>query len=447
MIFNSISVHNFGPIKNCEIQFKNGLNIITGSNASGKTQLFGAIAFCIFGPKALKIDDKTQEESYVKLAYEKDKFRQLICYEYANGQFLKTFIDKRDAKIIDREPGIFENFLYKYRPSFICETKGKDILNKQDFDLVTKIVSNNADMSEMWDRIKRKYESQIISAENMKILISSMGEEMLLKLIKMLLSELENESPTVIDDALIYFDESTISFILGLLEILSENRQIILFTSYNIIKEKNIVYSLSYKPHDLSNIAYDYRFSEKILSLKNREKQNKSETIIVRYVLDAQLNDEEFRQVEFKEIRGQNALDSVKNVVDEYVVAFLNDHSSYKGRIIWGITDKERRVVGVKLNYNQRDTLRRILTEKLSKISPSIPPSSYEILLQPIYDTEMKKINDLFIIEVIVEATPSQYLYATQGNEVFIKTDGGKKRLTPMEIQQEILKRKRVNGV
>jgi predicted HTH transcriptional regulator len=65
------------------------------------------------------------------------------------------------------------------------------------------------------------------------------------------------------------------------------------------------------------------------------------------------------------------------------VVAFLNGKG---GRIFWGIRDACRYVVGVSLSYEQRDELRRVVTDKLNQIRPPISPAAYEINLHDVYE-------------------------------------------------------------
>jgi len=84
-----------------------------------------------------------------------------------------------------------------------------------------------------------------------------------------------------------------------------------------------------------------------------------------RFVLNHSVPVEETRHYEFKEIKGSNPVDTIKNTADEYVVAFLNSEG---GRIYWGIRDSDRIAVGVNLNYKQRDDLRRVVSEKLAQI-------------------------------------------------------------------------------
>lgn len=67
----------------------------------------------------------------------------------------------------------------------------------------------------------------------------------------------------------------------------------------------------------------------------------------MQFTIGEQVNCEETRSVEFKEVKGQNPLGSIANTADEYAVAYLN---SSGGKIFWGIRDTDRIVVGVELD-------------------------------------------------------------------------------------------------
>ncbi|MGD7330190.1 AAA family ATPase, partial [Ralstonia pseudosolanacearum] len=43
MFFKSLLLHHFGSYDRFELSFDAGINIITGDNATGKTQLVGAL--------------------------------------------------------------------------------------------------------------------------------------------------------------------------------------------------------------------------------------------------------------------------------------------------------------------------------------------------------------------------------------------------------------------
>lgn len=146
---------------------------------------------------------------------------------------------------------------------------------------------------------------------------------------------------------------------------------------------------------------------------------------------------EETKYYEFKEVNSPNPVDTIKNTADEYAVAFLNSEG---GRIFWGITDNKV-AVGVKLAQPQRDRIRKEVTNKLNEIVPKLSPSDYSIRFYQITENDFPK-DDLFVVEVSVPMPRnSEFLYATGGGQVWLKTDSGKRKLTPIEIQQETIKR------
>ena len=157
-----------------------------------------------------------------------------------------------------------------------------------------------------------------------------------------------------------------------------------------------------------------------------------------KFVLNCSINLEEDNKCEFKEITGRKPVDTIKNTVDEYAVAYLNSEG---GNILWGIQDSERVVIGVKLNHQERDDLRKVISSKLHSIQPPIDPTAYELELHPIYNSENDIIDDLFVIAVKVPASNSLILHFTSGNEAFVKINGAKKKLTGPEIQDWIVRR------
>src|ERR1700730_2431679 len=117
---------------------------------------------------------------------------------------------------------------------------------------------------------------------------------------------------------------------------------------------------------------------------------------------------EETRWCEFKEIKGSNPVDSIKNTSDEYVVAFLNREG---GGIYWGIRNIDRVVVGVRLNDEERDQNRRIVTDNLAAIQPAIAPSTFQINLHPIYGDKKDVVINAYVIEIIVPAGAREHRY------------------------------------
>jgi len=121
-----------------------------------------------------------------------------------------------------------------------------------------------------------------------------------------------------------------------------------------------------------------------------------------------------------------NPVHSIINTADEYAVAFLNSEG---GRIYWGIRDKDRTAVGVRLSYTDRDKLRRDVTAKLNEIDPHIDPSQYRIEIHGILDELGSKIPDLSIVELVVPEPKLTGPYYTGGGDAWVKVDGNKQKL------------------
>lgn len=158
-----------------------------------------------------------------------------------------------------------------------------------------------------------------------------------------------------------------------------------------------------------------------------------------KYLLGEYLSNEEGYKIEFKEVKGNNPINAIKNTCDEYVVAFLN----YKGgSIIWGVTDKDKKVVGIKLSdANERDDLRKAIDNKLGQITPNISPSAYKIIFHNVFENEYEK-EGLYIVEIKINAVKDRdILYATSGKEVFLKTISGKRKLSHEQVIDEIQRR------
>jgi len=182
---------------------------------------------------------------------------------------------------------------------------------------------------------------------------------------------------------------------------------------------------------DLSryNVIHDSKSNGFINILHHRNKQ---------FILGERIHVEETRHYEFKEVIGNNPIKAVENVADEYAVAFLNSEG---GRIYWGVRNEDGVIVGLSLDYRQRDEVGKSINMKLSQIQPPVAPSSWRLEFHKVYK-ERKPVPNVFVVELIVPRSPNpKILHATGKGEVFVKTDSGKKRLSFMEMQAEIEKR------
>lgn len=150
-----------------------------------------------------------------------------------------------------------------------------------------------------------------------------------------------------------------------------------------------------------------------------RNDQRNLEPLAVVMELDRPIALEEDRQCEFKEVASRNPIDTIKNTSDEYAVAFLNSEG---GRILWGIRDVDRVVVGVKINAQGRDDLRKTVSNKLAAIRPHVDPASFRITFHSVCEVGIPVL-DLFVVELTVPVVDPSKLHFTGGNEAFVRVD------------------------
>nr|WP_157828502.1 ATP-binding protein [Enterovibrio nigricans] len=231
-----------------------------------------------------------------------------------------------------------------------------------------------------------------------------------------------------------FLDEVSKKKILNFLKLHSDSFQTIVFVLQTCeLEPANLV--LDIKPSEEKSFGSIFYKDNGIV--EHQERLQKTVTKFKPgYHLGTQLKKDENLETEYKEVKGVNAVNSIKDIANQYIVAFLNSPQLKQGRILWGVTDTNREVVGVSLNYSQRDDLRRNLVNKLHDIQPTIPPSCYRVEFKPVY-LKNKPVDDLYVLEVSVRPFESEFLFCTTKKEVFVKTDGGKRKLTPYEIQLE----------
>src|SRR5580658_533369 len=85
--------------------------------------------------------------------------------------------------------------------------------------------------------------------------------------------------------------------------------------------------------------------------------------------------EEEGQELELKGVNAADPAGAISNAADEYAVAFLNTRG---GRILWGIRDADRQIVGVALNATQRDEVQRRVVAKLQGIEPRLDPTRFQ---------------------------------------------------------------------
>ena len=154
------------------------------------------------------------------------------------------------------------------------------------------------------------------------------------------------------------------------------------------------------------------------------------------FVLGHAVAFEESRTVEFKEVKASGVVKTIANLADEYAVAFLNSEG---GSVFWGIRDKDRVVVGVHLSSQQRDELRRVVTDKLHSIQPPLDPTRFRIELHPVSGEAVAL--DAFVVELRVPASGSTSPYFAAGTQAYVRLDAANKKLNGQQLTDWIKKR------
>ena len=158
----------------------------------------------------------------------------------------------------------------------------------------------------------------------------------------------------------------------------------------------------------------------------------------IRFVQDQPVPFEETRLYEFKEVKGRNPAGSITNTADEYAVAFLNSEG---GRIFWGVRDDDRITVGVTLDERQRDDVRTQVSAKLTSIQPAISIEDWQLEFHQIHNLHGETIEDLWIVELLISPAKERDIFYTNSGELFIKTEGGKQKLSGPQITEFIRSR------
>lgn len=397
-----------------------------GENASGKTQLCGAIVAAIVGRSAVQIKEGAKSPSEVSVSFIEDNTAEvatLIAAEEAPGKI--TFSHKHCPLAVK----ILANFSDPSGPQLVLTDHSElPIISKSELKTLAGLLPDRIKHNRKWANLLKKedYPSGAVSY----------GENTLAYLIRELaVREASNSRlPLIIDSIEMRWDQETVLFAVEILEEIAKSSQVIVFTNnVSLLAGGTTQALIRQNPSETSLAWFNYRqFNQKKRSLTHK--------ISHQWVKGAAFPNQENRYCELKEVKGKNPLGSIKSLVDQYAVAFMNAGSSQDGSIFWGVRDEDLAIIGVPLNRYECDELRRIVTEKLHQIIPTIAPTAYQLELHPLSDGK-QTIDDLYLIEVRIPKVRRTLLFSTGSQEVYIKTDAGKRKLSALEIQQELLRR------
>lgn len=146
---------------------------------------------------------------------------------------------------------------------------------------------------------------------------------------------------------------------------------------------------------------------------------------------------EEDLTTEFKEVKGLNPTKSIQNLVDEYILAFLNSEG---GSIFWGIND-DGVVKSLKLTAELRDDINKAINLKINTIQPSIDPTQIKVSFHKVINS-----NNGYVLEVNVPKSNSLGLHFNTSGNTWVRLNGCKQKLQGVALQEYIIQRVQQNN-
>lgn len=431
MFIKEIQLENFGPIEHQRFPLcDDKINIIFGDNAMGKTQLLAAVYSVFFGSKLLQYHQNSEQEGYTYLrVHLADENVDLIQQHTSQTSqiLLKDFADIEKLSKINRE-NLFFYFPDLERRNHQKYTRS-DIQNAQRF---------------LWNLGLKEHHilGSCLAKTEINVVMSS-SEKQYLDFV-CLLSKIPAGSILIADGILAGMDETMCYMIIHILSklkgiqlILAENRRLeSIFTQQNI----NTLYLLP-PSRQTSPVSYNYQIISHNMPNTAASADTGDSIEPILYRTGDLFPYGENPAIELKEIKGNRPCNSIIANAEIYINAYLNSSLQETGKIFWGVAN-DRTIMGVRLSYEEIDTIQRKISEVLSQAEPYVSPDLYNIKFNKIATTSGAVQPDTYIVEVDVFPYPSDWLYATSKGEVFIKTLGGKRKLSNLQIQEQILLRR-----
>jgi len=423
MIIDTIEISNLGLWENIFLKFDKGINVIQGENGAGKTTLL-ALLYSLFRDSGIiKFSNDTQE-AYVcmNLQNYNEKFALRKVYKKEqSGYFVSSFADiKRIARLDEDKVFIFSGEFLDYD----CQLNRKMVKN------AIKLLKH----VDMEGQFSLDYEG----------LYMSQGRQSVIQILNMLYL-IPSNSILLLDAPFVKVDLKARNDLMEVMKRLKDV-QIILTTTINEEIETNVICLRRICKNIISTRPqFDYKkvFNNNMKQLMSGQEKNEEEAkVIIKYILNQEVKEVENRNIEYKEIKGNSPVNSIIDVAEIYINAFLNSRVVGIGTIKWGISDK-RIVKGVIISKDDQDVISRKIAERVGQMKPYVSSDCVEVVFQNIAD-ESKIIEDLYVVEVVVKSWTNDILFSTSKGEVYIKTEGGKKRLDAYGIQEEL--RGRLNG-
>lgn len=426
MYFSKIVLTNFGPFSDAKFSFEpRAINWILGGSGSGKTQVAGAMLAALVGKPALALTPGGVGPSSVALTITEGDTSETVNLHITEASGGKPEVSKTTGPLALQALTAMSGS----ESQRLMIGHGNEFNHEAfDFREAEMLLPNRIKVHPLWEGLRQ----QGAHARY----IGSGAQRAALELIAQFLARRRAsvKLPLIVDEVVWHCTSDESDFHLELLGEIARDSQVLLLCPLRDDTEigPGHVTKIFMAPGPASLAAFNSWY--KTLRPNIRPQRH------TKWVKGAQYPAQESRACEFKEIKGSNPLGAIKGVVDQYAVAFMNAGLAQEGAIFWGIRDADRAIVGVELRPQDCDELRRIVTERLHQIVPPIAPTAYRIDLHPVSNGSVV-IDDLYVVEVRVPSVRRTLLFATGGQEVYVKTDAGKRKLSALELQQELIQR------
>lgn len=433
MHISSIRLQNFGPFHRLDCDFTaTGLNVIHGRNESGKSQLLGSALAAILGEPVLRLAHGGASPSSVRLEIVDGSRVEVVSLTATESEGRGPKIERA---VTDGDGQPIEGILVTRLRDLLAAPRGPRLIldgrSRRRFTRADLFAVEGSSVFKSLPSLTKTTLEELAQTEEAKASegLRLLGDVFHELAVRSLSSEV---SPLLVDD-LHSLDYPGTETVWKILETIASGTQVVCATHDRTAPASTTVDLDLADRNPLSLVYFGGRDEVKL------SQRTKTQPV---YRAGEIFPGEEDRQLEFKEIRGSNPVSSIVSVVDQYVVAFLNSTGLRAGSIYWGVRDSDREIVGVRLTAADRDKLRRVVTDKLHKVTPTLAPSAYSIEFHPVRSgAVLQSDQDLCLVQVLVPAVSDRILFATGRQEVYVKTDGGKKKLTALEIQRELIGR------
>lgn len=433
MHFTRLSLKNFGPFRDIAVDFPPaGVFVISGPNASGKSQLVGAAIAAIAGKRAIAIDPAGQGPSSVSLELSDEGAEEVASLTVAaigagSGKGLaRCELTHSPTPMTQALLGLLQR--HAGPRLLLGESTRMDRLSERDIAVFENAAPLELLRSNFWDEMR--------SSGWLGSNAHSGGVGVVIDVIREFTARIDvKQLPLLVDGVFGQLDTRASEFCGALLQLVGRDSQVIVVTpsfAQQPLGQELILLPRHESPlNAMARYMRPARFREPSRKPAQTDRRGK-------FKLGERFPTPENRVCELKEVKGKNPVGSIGQVVDQYVVAFLNAGKEQIGSIFWGVTDSDRAVVGVPLTDTQCDEIRRVVVEKVGNIMPPLAPTGLRIEFHLVTSESPVP---LYLVEVRVPAVQGTYLYATGAEDVFVKTEAGKKKLTILQIQEELLRR------